>query len=138
MWLRIVGLGLALVALAACGGADDADATTRGTVGGVEPMTITFERSGGIAGITRTVTVSTDEMAEADAAELRRLVAESGLFELPADAGAGDPAPDDFVYTITIDDGERTAVVRTGGVNAPGSLRPLLDWLNRALRSGGG
>lgn len=101
-------------------------------------MTVTFERSGGFAGITRTVTVSSDSLSPADAAELRQLIDDARFFELPEDAGEGDPVPDDFSYVVTVDDGERTAVVRTGDANAPDSLRPLLDWLNSALRSGGG
>lgn len=133
MWLRIVVVALLTALPAACGG--DAN---EGGGGDRDTMTITFERSGGFAGLARSVTVSSDSLSNQDAAELRRLIDEARLFDLPEHAGEGEPVPDDFNYVISVDEGERSTVVRTGDANAPPQLRPLLDWLNAALRTGGG
>lgn len=99
-------------------------------------MRVDFERSGGIAGIVRRVDVATDDLTAESAAELQRLVAAAGFFALPEEI-VGDPVPDDFTFVITVETEDRTATVRTSDAHAPESLRPLIDWLNRALRSSG-
>ena len=41
---------------------------------------------------------------------------------------------DQFGYSITVEDGDRRHTVLTNDGTVPASLRPLLDWLNRAAR----
>lgn len=144
--MRIFVVGVLLLAAAACGDpVGETAATSSSTassevdeVGEVEVVKITFERSGGFAGITRTFETSTDELAAEDAAQLRRLIDEAGFFDLPEEIAGDGTVADAFHYVIVIEAGDRVATVRTGDAGAPEALVPLLDWLNQAARTGGG
>lgn len=138
LW-RIFGLGCLVVLFVACGDTEPSSDTTGVDVTDANlPVTVRLERSGGVGGITRSVEVSTDELSDEDATRLRDLIAQADFFSLPAEITNDSLVVDDFLYVITIDAGDRQATVRTHGVATPDELRPLLDWLNRALRSGGG
>ncbi len=99
-------------------------------------MRVEFERSGGVAGIVRRVDLATEDLTAGAAAELQGLVVAADFFALPEQI-VGDPVPDDFSYVITAETEDRSATVRTSDAHAPEPLRPLIDWLNRALRSSG-
>lgn len=103
-----------------------------------QPLSIRFERSGGVAGMLRSLDISTEDLSAEQAAELRSALADADFFALPPEITGDNVVMDDFIYVITVDTGERRSTVRTSGVAAPESMRPLLDWLNQALRSGGG
>jgi hypothetical protein len=135
--LRIFLVGVLLVVIAACGDPLGEPTTTSGSVSEDQVVKITFERSGGFAGMTRTLEVSTDELSAQEAAEVRRLIDEARFFELPEQIDGDGTVGDEFTYVVVIETGERRSVVRTGAAGAPETLLPLLDWLNRAARSGG-
>jgi hypothetical protein len=97
-------------------------------------MRIHFERSGGFAGITLSVTIETDTLPPGDAEELQRLVERAGFFDLPATIADTTPVADQFVYRVTVEADARSHTVETSEGAAPSTLRPLLDWLNRATR----
>jgi hypothetical protein len=96
-------------------------------------MQISFERSGGFAGISLNTTVDTANLPPTDAAQLRQLVEVADFFHLPARM-ASPAQPDRFQYQLTVEDGDRhhTAILDESAV--PGTLRPLLDWLLNAAR----
>lgn len=97
-------------------------------------MTISFERSGGFAGLTLRTVVDTDALPPDEAERLRKLVARAGFFDLPGALPGGEGA-DRFQYVVTAEDGERRHTVRTGEAEAPDALRELLDELTRLARS---
>ena len=92
-------------------------------------MRVKLERSGGFAGIKRTVAVDAATLPPEDAAELARLVAAADLehySETPTDRPG---KPDRFIYRLTVEHegGQRSVSVGEEAVSPV--LRRLLDWL---------
>lgn len=100
-------------------------------------MRISFERSGGLAGMRLTAAIDSDTLTEAEASELKRLVDQAGFFDLsagPGPAGPGGSGADQFVYRVTVETAGRRHTVETTDAAAPPALQPLLAWLNQAAR----
>jgi hypothetical protein len=96
-------------------------------------MQILFERSGGFAGMTVTLTVDTASLSADVAAQLRNLVAAADFFHLPAELLT--PAqPDRFQYRVAIEENGQNHIVTVGEAGVPDTLRPLLEWLMEAAR----
>ncbi len=64
-------------------------------------MQITFERSGGFAGLITTTTVDTATLPASEANQLRLLVEAANFFQLPSTIAPGSQ-PDRFQYQLTI------------------------------------
>ncbi len=101
---------------------------------GMENYFISFERSGGFAGISQSIELKSDTLSVEERDHLSKLVESSGFFDLKPEASSG--LPDQFNYTLTIKSNghEKTIMFGEGGI--PGSLRPLIDYLTAKLRSG--
>jgi hypothetical protein len=82
-------------------------------------MRISFERSGGFAGVRLACEVDTSSLPPAEAAQLEHLVARAGLDALPPMAPTD---PDRFEYRLEVDG--RTFTFGERQVRA--ALRPLL------------
>ena len=96
-------------------------------------MRVTFQTEGGIAhfpGLSRPVTIETDQMPEGKAAELRELVGAARLPDRPAHMGRAAPgAADHRQYTITVEADNRQYTVRmTEPIEDP-ALQRLLRFL---------
>lgn len=99
-------------------------------------MYISFERSGGIAGMPVTMAIDTDDtdsLSSDKISQLRQLVENSGFFELPA-ATTEPTQPDRFQYKVIVRDGDRHHTIKIGEAAVPNTLKPLLDWLIEAAR----
>ena len=91
------------------------------------PLKVTFEQSGGFAGLVKGCVLDADELPPDDGAELRRLVASSGLDVSTEDLSRG--ARDRRQIAITIDrGGERVELVCNDGCTPEGA-RPLVAFL---------
>jgi hypothetical protein len=96
------------------------------------PLKVTFEQSGGFAGLVKGCVLSADELPADVAAELHRLVASSGLDVSREDLSRG--ARDRRQIAITIDrGGERVAIVCDDGCTPEGA-RPLVAFLAARAR----
>jgi hypothetical protein len=91
-------------------------------------MKVTFKRTGGFAGVARSVALDTDSMTAEDAAELKTLVASAN--EAPPGAVAA-PRPDRLEYVITIEGEGSTRVLRAGDKASP-PVQQLIDYLSGA------
>ena len=96
-------------------------------------MRISFERSGGFAGMLMSVSVDTNKLAPTEASQVKSLVEESGFFELP-EAIATSAQPDRFQYHLTVAEPKRKHTVTVSESSMPGTLKPLVDWLMDAAR----
>ncbi len=96
-------------------------------------MQITFERSGGFAGLITTTTVDTATLPPAQANQIRLMVEAANFFQLPTTI-APDNQPDRFQYQITVQEGSQQHTVTVGESTMPGTLRPLIDCLMEAAR----
>lgn len=94
---------------------------------------VRFERSGGVAGMSRVTLIDSESLSEKENARLRDLIDQSGFFGLPEEI-LGPIRPDQFLYTITVGINGKQHTVRTSDTAAPGPLKPLIEWLNEAER----
>lgn len=95
-------------------------------------MKIRLERSGGFAGMTRTVEVDVDSLSEDERSAVTALVQNADFFALPPSVSSTVPAgADRFNYRITVESAQGAHTVEATEASAPDSLAPLIDWLNR-------
>ena len=101
-------------------------------------MQIDFASSGSPDNEELSYSVDTNNLPEAQAQELERLVETSGAFDLEQDqllheaaAGSGDVT----AYRLTLSDSTRQTTLWFNDVTAPTSLRPLLEELRRLAMS---
>lgn len=83
----------------------------------------------------RTYRVASEDLAPAEAEELRRLVDEAGLLDGPDVVTDAGQTADVFTYTITVRSGDRATTVTTSDTAIPEALEPLLAWLSRHVRT---
>ena len=95
-------------------------------------MRIEFERTGGFAGVRLTAALEIGALAPAEAADLERLVAAAGFFELPAALTAARRQPDRFHYRLSVTAGGRKHAVEVDEEALPPTLRPLVEKLTAA------
>ena len=105
-------------------------------------MRVIFQTEGGIAhfpGLSRPVTIETEELPEEEAAELNRLLEAARLLDRPAQAGKpARGAADHRQYAITIEAANRTYTVRLSDPVEDPDLQRLLRFLQdkaKALRT---
>ncbi|MEH2398166.1 protealysin inhibitor emfourin [Nostoc sp.] len=92
-------------------------------------MRISFERTGGFAGITKKTTVDTDTLPPNEAATLSCLVEAADLFRLPEQITSPNPQSDRFQYKLIVEDNGKHHTVTVSESALPGTLRPLIEWL---------
>jgi len=95
---------------------------------------ITFERTGGFAGMHNVVNINPDDLPEEQAQALLKLLDELDFDKLPEQAMNNPSLPDQFTYRITVEtkDGEHSIV--TGDASAPEEMQELIQMLNRIAR----
>ena len=73
-------------------------------------MKVHFERSGGFAGISTSVSLDTDKMPQDESAQLHQMCNSMNFFNLPSNLDAKSGAADLFRYKITVEskDGKHT------------------------------
>lgn len=97
-------------------------------------MKISFERTGGFAGMSVAITVEVDSLPEPDAAALRKLVKDADFFNL-VETRPGRAISDGFQYTITVEGDDQQRSLQVTDTSVPDKLRPLLDYLSLRARS---
>lgn len=65
-------------------------------------MKLSFERSGGFAGMRMSGTLELDELDQMVADELRQLVQDTDFFNLPEKIISDTPSADQFQYKVTV------------------------------------
>lgn len=87
-------------------------------------MRITFERTGGFAGLRTRKSIDTSKLPPEDAAEVHQLVHQAGFFNLPPRIDQPD-LRDAFQYNISVDSGDQQHSVSITGEPADPKLRQL-------------
>ena len=101
-------------------------------------MEVSYERTGGFAGMRMAASFDLDELPEEDAANVRELLHQAHFHQLPDVILDQAGMPDQFTYKITVTDEIFHHTVTTGDASAPPELRPLIDLLNQLSRTRGG
>jgi hypothetical protein len=97
-------------------------------------MRMTFERTGGFAGITMTKVFDTADLPENEANQLCQLIDAADFFRLPKTIASTSKQPDRFQYQLKVEDNGKQHTVEVSEQAVPGTLRPLLDWLMAGAR----
>ncbi len=96
-------------------------------------MKITYQRSGGVAGISKRAVIDTERLPAAERAAWEALIAAADFFALPPALAAANPQQRDaFTHTVAVNDGARTHTVEAQGTPASSPVRALLDRLQGA------
>ena len=95
---------------------------------------ITFERSGGFAGIRLTANFDLEQLEKDEAATLQKLLDDADFFHQPK-INPSNPRPDEFQYNISVVTETMQNSVQVSENSAPSNLRPLLDHLSRLARN---
>ena len=98
------------------------------------PMRVHFERTGGMAGMQFAATIDGEALTPDERAQFEELITAVDFFALPERLVAPSPGADRFQYRVTVERGEERHTVVISEAVAPPALRPLLDWLTRAMR----
>jgi emfourin len=97
-------------------------------------LRISFERSGGFAGITIKTTVDEKDLAPDEAQRIRQLVEEADVFNLPRKIMPRSPRPDRFQYELSLEESGRQHTVTMSEEVLPVKLKPLVNWLMEKAR----
>lgn len=95
---------------------------------------ITYERTGGFAGMHITANFSPDDLPEEQAQTLMQLLDELHFADLPEQTMNKPSLPDQFTYRITVETKEGQHSIVTGDMSAPAEMQELLQLLNRIAR----
>ncbi len=97
-------------------------------------MKISFEQTGGIAGLRFATTVDTAGLSPEDAQKLRQMVVDADFFNLPARIVSPRPQPDRFQYKLQAQENNRQHTVTVSEEALPAGLAPLVKWLGEEAR----
>jgi hypothetical protein len=100
-------------------------------------MRIHYECSGGFAGISLKVSLDTDALPPEAAKSIFEALSNARFFELPDTLPPSSGRPDQFVYHLAIDDGDRQHAVEMDDSSVPASLQPVLRQLTLLARQPG-
>ena len=100
----------------------------------MEVERITFERTGGFAGMHNVVNITPRDLPEDQAEALRELLDELDFDELPKQAMNNPSLPDQFTYHITVETNQGEHSIVTGDASAPEEMQELIQLLNRIAR----
>jgi len=101
-------------------------------------VTVTVAVDGGIAafpGLASPFTVDGAELPPDEAAELARLVDESGFFELPEQQPAPHGGPDARTYTVTVERGDESRTLTFTDPLPNPALRQLINLVEKRRRA---
>jgi len=98
-------------------------------------MEVSYERTGGFAGMRMAASFDLDELPEQDAENIRELLHQAHFHQLPEQILDQPGIPDQFTYKITVTDETIHHTVTTGDAAASAELRSLIDLLNGLARS---
>jgi hypothetical protein len=94
---------------------------------------ISFERTGGFAGIRLVADIELDQLPEEDAKKISEMLKNIDFSEIPEPPSHSNTF-DQFNYTIIIKGKQTEHTIVTGDASAPDDLRPLIDTLYQMAR----
>jgi hypothetical protein len=95
-------------------------------------MQISFERSGGFAGIIKTTNIDTATLPANESNQVSQLIQSAGFFELPQTITSDTRSLDRFQYTLTVEDNGKQHTITVGESALSGDLKSLIEWLKNA------
>lgn len=100
-------------------------------------MKVWFKRTGGLAAISMTVTIDTEDteaLPEVERKHVRSLVEAASFFDQPGLFKSVRPEADRFHYQVKVEEGGRIKTIEMDESIVPDVLRPLVDYLIEMAR----
>ncbi len=97
-------------------------------------MLIRLERTGGFAGLRRTVTIDTDTLPSEESRKLQEMVEAAGFFNLPEKFPLPTRGADYFIYRLIVEKDGKKHTVEVSEPSVPAELRPLIQSLLKYAR----
>ena len=99
-------------------------------------MRISFEQSGGIAGLSKKINLDTRSLPSSEGQQVQSMVDNSNFYELLNNTGQPDPTAADYLkYKITLESEDgRKHTVETTDVTTPAALSPFVGYLRKKIK----
>ncbi|MDJ0798831.1 MAG: hypothetical protein QNJ51_18765 [Calothrix sp. MO_167.B12] len=94
-------------------------------------MRISWERTGGFAGISKHKTLDTNSLTAESSQQLLTLIEAVDFFNLPSHITTESIYPDSFEYILTVEDEGKQHSVIIAETALTGNLRTLIELLNQ-------
>ena len=98
-------------------------------------MKISYQRTGGFAGMVMSFETDIESLPLDEGNELRDLVRAADFFEIPATIESDAPGSDQFQYKLMVETEGQQHTVEVGDAAVPENLWPLINKLGVLLRS---
>lgn len=95
---------------------------------------ISFERSGGFAGLVNSIEINGDTISVEEKQNLQGLIDDAGFFELKNEKLKSTNSADGFSFDLTIEIGDKKNSLNVNDPAIPDSLRPLISYLSKKAR----
>ena len=96
---------------------------------------ISYERSGGFAGITTSINIDTDTLQADEKEQLFQLIEEADFFDLVVENDSTQGSADRFMHIIRIQADDLDRKLELGDAAIPDHLLPLISYLSHKARS---
>ena len=96
-------------------------------------MIIRAERSGGFAGLRKSVTLDTRELSLQDRQELASLIDAANFFNLPGQIHSPQPGADRFQYKVSVERQGQKHQVTFDDNAGPNGLSALAKWVDKRM-----
>jgi len=100
----------------------------------IDHIYVSYERTGGFAGMKKSIEISSDTLSIDDKTQLIQLIKDSGFFELDSNNDPSQSSADQFNYKITVIQSDKEKTLEMNDATVSDNLRPLITFLNRKTR----
>lgn len=96
---------------------------------------ISYERSGGFAGLTNSIKMDSDTLQADEKDKLFQLIEEADFFNLEITVDSSAHSADRFNHKISMESGAVNRTLEFGDASIPDQLAPLVNYLSTKARS---
>jgi hypothetical protein len=101
-------------------------------------MKLAIVRGGGLAGIATTTRLHAAALPPKEAEKLEAKVRSSTLLSPQPEPPPAPSHPDDLLYEVTVDEGDKEHTARFNDENLPDEVRSLIEWVDARPESESG
>ena len=95
---------------------------------------ISYERSGGFAGLTSSIKIDSDTLQVDEKEQLFQLIEEADFFSLVIENDSSSGSADKFQHKITMESGDLYRTLEVTDTAIPRQLLPLVNYLSNMAR----